>query len=729
MGGLETNLLAKKRMLFLLTCFSIIAGALLLRCAWIQIVKGSDYQKKALAQQTHSIEISPNRGNIYDKNGKFMAISASVEMVFINPQDVRDSCKESLERYAKELADIVGGDKDLITKQFRKRSAYEIIKRRIEINVGDAVRQWIIDNNINGVSVVEDSKRYYPNGNLASNILGFVGTDNQGLNGIEITMEKYLKGYPGRIINGFDAKSREFPFSEEILVEPKNGNNITLTIDENIQYFAEKAIDKAITDNEVENGATAIVMDPRNGDILAMVSKPDYDSNKPFDAPDGIDKETWAEMSKEEKGKALNKAWRNKAISDLYEPGSTFKAITSSAGLEEGVIKPDSIVNDFPVTVLGKRLNCWRTYKLHGVETFAEGVYNSCNPVFVRVAQSLGISKFYSYVRAFGFYDKTGIQLPGEAKPLFHKNPTELDMAVFSFGQRSNITPIQLITAYAAIANGGNLMKPRIIKEITDTEGNIVEKCEPEVIRRVISEKTSETLRKILEGVVSEGTGANAYISGYRVAGKTGTSETIVKNKYIASFSSFAPADNPEICVLVTLDNPTSDFGHMGGVIAAPVAKEILKDTLDYLHIKKRYTEKEKEEAKKLENVLVPDIRGKTVADAKKIFVQVGLNYKVLGDKSNLEAVVKEQTPKPGVNILNSSAVIFYTYKPQNQEKIEMPNILNEPVTKAIESLRKAGLNIEVSGNGVAVDQQIEPGTMVAKGKVVKVEFRSLNTE
>ncbi len=722
------NLLRKKRIMFLLIFFSLLLVALLIRFTWIQIVNGSEYKKEAMKQQIHSIEISPKRGNIYDSNGKYLAISASVDKVVINPQDIRNSCKSHLEESAEQLADILGIKKETVLKLFRENSSYEEVKRRIEKPMSDAVRKWIKDKEINGVYLLEDSKRYYPNGELASNILGFTGYDNQGLEGIEIIMEEYLKGYPGRIVSGVDVNKRKLPFGDELLVEPKDGSNVILTIDESIQHFAEKAIDKAITVNKVKNGATAIVMDPRNGDILAMVSKPDYDSNNPFDAPEGIGKKTWAEMSSEDKSKALYKAWRNKAITDLYEPGSTFKAITAAASLEEGVIKPDSIVNDYPVTVQGNQINCWRT-PLHGVETFEEGVYNSCNPVFVRVAQSMGVSKFFDYVKAFGFYDKTGIQLPGEAKPLFHKNPTELDMAVFSFGQRSNITPIQLISAYGAIANGGNLMKPRIVKEITDSAGNIIEKFEPEIVRTVISKETSEKLRGILEGAVSKGTGVNSYIRGYRVAGKTGTSETTEKNRYIASFSSFAPADNPVICVLVILDYPTSKYGHQGGTIAAPVAREILNDTLEYLGVEKRYTQKEKENVHEFSNVNIPDVIGKTVPEAKGALEAAGLNYKVLSNNSNSGAVVKEQYPKPGMSLQKGSVVVLYTYKPQIQEKTEMPDILNQSVPIAIEILKKSGLNIEVIGDGVAINQQFESGTLVEMGKVIKVEFRSLNTE
>ncbi len=390
---------------------------------------------------------------------------------------------------------------------------------------------------------------------------------------------------------------------------------------------------------------------------------------------------------------------------------------------------PDTPVNDFPVIVQGHKINCWRSYRLHGEETFKEGVYNSCNPVFVRAAQAMGIETFYKYVKAFGFMNRTGVEIVGEAKSIFHEKPVEVDMAVASFGQRFQITPLQLINAYGALANGGKLMKPLIVKEIKDSEGNIVKKYEPEVVRNVISEGTSRQIREILEGVVSIGTGKNAYISGYRVAGKTGTSETTEtkkNNRYIASFSSFAPADNPVVCVLVILDFPTGPFGHQGGVIAAPVAREILEDTLEYLGVERRYTEKD--EASMEQEVYVPDVREKTIAEARKILAQYDLRFKVDGEGNNNDMKVLDQTPKPDVSVPKKSVVVLYTVEQQNQT-VKMPDVLNMTVEEATNELNKRGLNIKVIGSGIAVRQEFNPGTQVDKGKPVEVEFRHLDTE
>jgi len=715
--------LIKKRLLILLSIFFIVIVALLGRIAYLQIVKGDWLQKQAFEQQNRGRIISPRRGTIYDRNGKELAISASVETITASPSDIKKSGKDP-EMIAEKLAEILEMDKETVLKRIKKNSYYEIIKRKVDKEVGDKVRQWIEDEGIKGINIDEDTKRYYPGRNLASHVIGFTGTDNQGLYGIEKVLEKELKGVPGRILSEVDAGGRELPFKVEKRIDAQDGLSVILTIDETIQYFAQRAIEKAIEDYKVVGGAVAVVMDPRNGDVLAMVSKPDFDLNDPFAAPPGVDPSTWKGTTQEDVNTLSKTVWRNKAVMDTYEPGSTFKAITSAAGLEEGVIRPDSRVNDSPVQIGKWTLNCWRTGRLHGEESFAEGVYNSCNPVFVRVAQDLGIKRFYSYVRAFGFFDKTGIDLPGEAKGVVHENPAEIDMAVASFGQRFTITPIQLITAYTAIANGGKLMKPRLIKELIDSEGNIVKKFEPEVVRTVISKQTSDTLREILEGVVSVGTGKNAYVKGYRVAGKTGTSETTEKGVYVASFSAFAPADNPVICVLVALFDPRGE-SHMGGAIAAPVAGKLVEDILNYLGVERRYSEKDMEMM--IQEVYVPDVRGVTVQEAAKKLREFGLEYKVEGDNANKEAIVVEQTPKPQASIQQKSVIILYTYKPEEVVKVKVPDVLNTTISEATEALNNVGLNIKVIGAGTAIRQTFAPGTEVPKGEVVEVEFRHLD--
>jgi len=701
---------------------------LILRLGYLQIIKGPELQRLAFIQQNQGRNISPRRGTIYDRNYNELAVSASVETISVNPQDIKNKYnEETIRKIAdklSELLELTEKEKEEAYAKMIKASRYEIIKAKVDKSIGEKVRKWIQSEGIIGINVDEDSKRYYPNGNLAAHVIGFTRSDNAGNDGIEAIMEQYLKGVPGKILSEVDAGGRELPFKEETYIKPQDGLNVVLTIDETIQYFATKALDKAIADYNVLNGAVAIVMDPRNGDILALVSKPDYDLNNPRAAPvgiEGVNPETWTGTSAEDVKILQETVWRNKAVSDLYEPGSVFKAITAAAALEEGIVTPETRVNDRTVKVAGHNIDCWKP-NFHGDESFTEAVYNSCNPVFVRLAQSLGIETFYKYVRAFGFYDTTKISLYGEAKGYFHAKPTEIDMCVASFGQRFQVTPLQVITAYAAIANGGELIRPRLVKELVDSEGNVVKTFETEKVRTVISKKTSDTLREILEGVVSKGTGRNAYVPGYRVAGKTGTSETTYsKNRYIASFSAFAPADNPVICVLVVLDNPTA-IAHTGGVTAASVAGKLIEDILTYLEVERRYTEEEK---KNIRNpVTVPEVRNMTLSDAKKQLSELGLEYKIEGSGYNNETIIMEQMPKPGATVMEKSSIILYTYKPETEVMVTVPDLSNKTVEEATAILNNLGLNIKINGIGTAIQQRTPAGTKVPKGQVIEVEFR-----
>lgn len=725
------SVIMKKRLIFLMLSFSVLIVALIGRIGWIQIVKGEWYQEQAFEQQNRDREITPKRGTILDRNMKVLAMSASIERIVANPTEITKLKPEIQDKIAEKLSQILGLEKKVVYDKITKKNrSYEIVKKQVEKEVGNEIRTWIAEEKkngiiIEGISIDEDTKRYYPQNNLAAHVIGFTGADNQGLAGIEKTMESSLKGVPGKILSETDASGRYVPFSEEKRIDPQDGLNVVLTIDENIQYFASNALDKAIEDNKVLNGATAIVMDPRNGDILAMVSKPDFDLNNPWSAPPGEDPVKWKGNSEAGVKKLGETVWRNRCVADTYEPGSTFKAITSAAGLEEGVVTPETMTSDRTINVSGHNINCWKP-NAHGTETFRNAVYNSCNPAFVKVAQGLGLDRFYKYVRAFGFYDDTGIELGGEGKSQWHPKPTEIDMAVASFGQRFQITPLQLISAYGAIANGGNLMKPRIVKELTDAEGNVVEKYEPEVVRNVISQKTSETLRDVLEGVVSVGTGKNAYVKGYRVAGKTGTSETTKKGVYIASFSAIAPADNPVICVLIALNNPTGDSNY-GGVIAAPVAGKIVEDTLNYLGVERRYNENDLK--KMAEEVKVPDIRNRKVEEAKKILKDQGLEWKIEGDNKANDAVIKEQTPKAGVSIAKNSVVIAYTSITGTGNMVKVPDLSNKTVDEATQTLNNAGLNIKINGIGNAMGQSEEADTPVLEGTVIEVDFRYLDTD
>lgn len=583
----------KKRLMIILLAFSFLFTLVLGRVGYIQLVEGAEIKGKASVQQNSSQIINANRGNIYDRNGNILALSAPVQTVVANPKDI-DKAKTDINAIAQGLSSILGVNKDDIAKKLNNNTYFEVIKRKIDKDLGDKVNTYIKQNNIKGVYLVDDTKRFYPNNNIAAHVIGFTDADGHGLQGIEKSMEQYLQGLPGKVFSEVDAGGRTSPFASKEYFNSQDGLNVVLTIDDTIQDIAGKALDEAIKKYDVVGGGVAIVMDPKTGDVLAMVSKPDFDLNNPYKAPDisGVNASTWTGTSQKDVDLLNKTVWRNIAVSNTYEPGSTFKAITSSAALEEGAIHPEDPIDDSPVKMNDWTIASFQGYNYEGKIPFRLGLYRSSNPVFVRVSQLLGIDRFYKYMRAFGFYDKTGIELPGEQNSIIQEKPKEIDMVCAAFGQRFNVTPIQVASAYTAIANGGKLMKPRIVKELTDSDGNVVKSFEPEVVREVISEHTSNTLRGLLEGVVSEGSGSGAYVKGYRVAGKTGTSQTTDSDIYVASFSGMAPADDPVINVLVTLFNPRGE-SYFGGMVAAPVAGSIIEQTLHYMGVEKRYTDKE----------------------------------------------------------------------------------------------------------------------------------------
>ena len=709
-----------RRLLFLVVVFLLIAVALIGRIFYIQFIWGAELSKEAYRQQNSGMIISPVRGDIYDRNGKELAVSVAVDNVTVSPKIIKNNTMEPGD-VAIGLADILEFDISAILLKLIKDSEFEIIAKKVDRKTGDEVRDWILENNVVGVYVDEDTERFYPNYNLASHVIGFTGADNQGLFGIEATMEEFLKGIPGKIINEVDKDGNALPFSETTEINADNGKSIVLTIDSNIQYIAEKALEKALKDNEVARGGCVIVADSSTGEILALVSKPDFDLNEPRKNPPGFETVGWSGYSDEETELLSKTVWKNKAVAETYEPGSTFKAVVASMALENDVISLSDTVDDYPVEVQGTEIYCWRKTNPHGVETFLEAIYNSCNPVFVKVAQELGITKFYEYVEMFGFREKTGINLPGEEIGVFHENPMEIDMAVASFGQRFQITPMQIVSAYNAIANGGYLMAPLLVKEILDDNGNVVERFKPSVVRQVISEETSKTMAEVLEGVVSEGTGKNAFVPGYRIAGKTGTSETTEDDRYIASFCGFAPADNPVITVLVMLDDPRGESIY-GGVIAAPVVGSIIEQSLEYLQVPRKGDEEHIER-----ETVVPDVTGYSLEEAVNELKAGNLEYIIEGDETGDDLTVVYQFPKAGEILVEKSVVVLYKYMPEEIVTVKMPNLINKTLGEAKSTLNSLGLNIRVDGAGVCVAQTVYYGTELEKGSVVEVRFRHLD--
>ncbi|MDR3120849.1 MAG: PASTA domain-containing protein [Clostridiales bacterium] len=721
----KTDLAIKGRLLFLMVLFLLAVTGLGARLAYLQLVEGGELSAKAASAQNKSVDISPRRGAILDRNGEELAINTAVETVTIDPVGLRRSIAktsgQSVGLVAENLAGLLGLDADAVQKKIEKESRYEALKKKAERETGEAVRAYAKAAGLGGIDLVEDSKRYYKNNNLAAHVIGMTGDDNQGLSGIEYMMEKYIKGTPGMIKGELDASRAEVPLSDEERVAVQDGQNVVLTIDTTIQFYATQALEKAIADNDVQNGGAAIIMDPRNGDILALVSKPDFNLNDPYASPPGYISETWNGRSQEGADILNRTVWRNKAIMDTYEPGSTFKAITTAAGLDEGVITLESQFRCEPVTGYGPDpIRCW-TRVGHGVQDLTHAVYNSCNPAFMRIAQKVSLDRFYQYARNFGFYDKTGILLPGEVKGIFHTTPKEIDMLVASFGQRFTITPIQLITAYAAIANGGNLLKPRLVKELTDANGSVLTRFDTEVVRKVISKDTSDKLRAILEGVVEEGTGRNAYVGGFRVAGKTGTSQTTDADRYIASFCAFAPADNPVVCVLIMLDNPLGD-SHMGGAVAAPVAQKLLEDVLTYMEVERLYNERDLKE--QMQQVLIPNLKGKTVEEAVKALQDLGFEYKLQSGIADVSRVVAVQMPLADTRVSAKSVVALYADADAERMMVKVPDFNNKTTFEAAETAKRAGLNVRATGSGVAKGQGSEAGAEVEAGSVVDVVFR-----
>ena len=551
-------------MLVILVGVVIASIILIVHTAYIQFVQGEELQAKAYGQQSSERTVTANRGTIYDRTGEnILAKSSTVETVTVNPVNIS---AENKEKVARALTDIFELDYDKILKRVSKNSSIETIVKRVEKAKTDELRVWMQANNIyNGINIDEDTKRFYSEASLASHIIGFCGSDNQGLDGIEAKYNDILTGQNGSISKMIDAKGNNFGDKGENYEEPMVGHDLVLTIDKNIQAIVEKYLEDACIDNVCTDGGNVIMMDSRNGDILAMATYPFYDLNHPYEINQEELKQVWSLMDQAQKSESLQGMWRNKAIADTYEPGSTFKLVTASSALEEGIAQPDT-AGAFCCTggieIAGVRIKCWRYYRPHGSQSLREGLMNSCNPVFIGLGQKIGVTKYYDYLEKFGFLKKTGIDLYGEAKSIFlaEEKVGPVELATISFGQRFEVTPIQMITMVSTIANKGQYIQPRLVKQIKNSETGEVQDIQPIYGERAISEQTAENVLSMMTSVVSEGTGKNAKVIGYNVGGKTGTSEDGVNTgKYVTSFIGVAPTDNPQVTILVTLYNPTGE--------------------------------------------------------------------------------------------------------------------------------------------------------------------------
>ena len=654
----QTSLTNKKKMRNMLFIVFLIIVILIGRLGYIQLIQGKELSELAYEQQTLDRAINPKRGTIYDATGTVLAQSSTVETVTVNPGNIS---AENKEKVARKLAEIFELDYEKVLKKVSKRSSIETIAKRVNKEKTDQLRKWMEENKITvGINIDEDTKRYYPYNNFASQIIGFCGSDNQGLDGIEAKYDKELSGTKGAIKRHTDAKGGEIGEEGESYISAINGNDLVLTIDINIQSIVEKYLKEACIDNKCTDGGNIVIMNPQNGDILAMATYPNYNLNEPYEAYTDELKSAWDTMSQEDKTKNLQAVWRNRAITDTYEPGSTFKTITSSAAIEEGLVTDIDKSGQFACTggieVAGVRIKCWRYYRPHGAESLRQALMNSCNPVFIGLGQKMGVTKYYSYLRKFGLLTTTGVDLPGEAGSIFlaENKAGPVELATISFGQRFEITPLQLVTAVSAIANGGDLVQPRVVKQIVDSKTG--EKRDIEVKKKgnAISKETSEKVLSMMESVVAEGTGKNAKVAGYRIGGKTGTSEDGVNTgKYVTSFIGVAPIDNPQLVMLITLYNPTGEGGHQGGGVAAPLAGQIFREILPYMEINQGNAD----EVEQVEQVVAPDIVGKSIADAEKLLKENGLELVLESEVEDTEALVKEQVPSAGIVVKKGSKV------------------------------------------------------------------------
>lgn len=741
----------KKRALVLFVLITAALLALIFRLGYWQIWRGSEMKEYVVRQQTGSTPVNAARGTIYDRNRKVLAESATVKTVVCNPQQIAKDCKNEngtveqakLKYIAEKLAEVLSMDEDDILDKITKSNQFQYIKKRVTVEEADAIKELknsSVDKEtaklFSGIYFEEDSKRYYQY-NIAAGIIGFTGYDNNGIQGIELTFDSYLTGRTGSILSAKTASGSTTAYQYEEDIDAQKGDDVVLTIDETIQSILEKYLEQACVENELKEGACGIIMNPKTGEIYAMATKPDFDLNSPTDLSqfekyaigmDDVIRDTESDDDETRNAAVAqirNKMWRNKAISDTYEPGSTFKILTAAAALEEGVVNLDSQFYCSGAKQVADRLIHCHKSAGHGAENFSRGVINSCNVVFMELGMKLGSDKFREYFKAFGLTEKTGIELIGESGSVFYRSKmSETDLATSAFGQGFSITPLQLITAISSVVNGGNLMKPQIVKEIRNS-GGIVKSFYPQTVNRVISEDTSATMRSILESVVSDpnGTGKNAYIRGYRLGGKTGTSEKgRNNNKRIASFVGFAPADDPQVICLVMLDEPQV-ANKYGGTIAAPIVGSVIEETLEYLGVDRQYTE---EEAKSI-SITVPDVRELSLSVAKESIAAKNLNIKVVGNGDT----VLDQLPKPGVGIRGNSTVIVYTEERDESKRVEVPNLEGLTPAQAKKRLEAIGLNFEIAGAGLlstegayAFKQSIAPGTSVEPATVVSVEFR-----
>jgi stage V sporulation protein D (sporulation-specific penicillin-binding protein) len=708
---------------FRIMIFSILLflamGGMLARIGYLQIVRGEELGKEALNQWSRGIPITPVRGTIYDSNGTKLALSLNRDTVWARPEAVKES---GMDKTIETLSTVLEMDKESLKKTIEEGGQIVKVKQWIEKDQSEKLKKA----NLNGIDIVEDSKRYYPKGEFASYILGHTNVDQVGQYGIESVFNKELTGTEGKLIKIADGKGEQLPYGEERIYEPKDGYDIKLTIDSKIQEIAELAVKRGMEEHAPKNAA-AIVMNPNTGDILAMASGPGYDLNSPKDIKDESIKETWDDISAEEKQNAWFDMWRNYNINDAYEPGSTFKTLVVAAALEENLINMNSTFycDGYATGIESSTpIRCWRYYNPHGHQTLSEGLQNSCNDMMVDIALLLGREKLYEYTKSFGFGSKTGIDLTGESTgiiPPSAEGIKDATLANISFGQGVAVTPIQLITAISSIANGGDLMKPNIVAEITDQEGNVISKSEPEVVKKVISEETAKEVLSMMGDTARDSYVGKLDVPGYNIGAKTGTAQKIVdgaysNEKHIGSFVGVAPLESPEIIVLTIMDESTSG-SYFGIDTAAPIGEEIMINTLKYLEIERSDMGDGAGAV-----VEVPDVKDKPLREAVDILKEAGLDYTTDSYYMNMDDPVLDQYPDPMTTVKYGSFVKLYL-EGKRTENIVVPNLLGKSKAEAETELDSLGLKYGFSGEGSVVKQEPQAETIIDGETIVTLEL------
>ena len=730
----RANRIIQTRSFVLMILMGVVMFVLLFfRLFDLQITRHEELQGKAVNQQTRRTVVTANRGTIYDAGGNILAISSSAETIILSPleidnavNDTEDPVSWTKESLAAGLAEILGKDASAIRKRMDNvKSQYEVIQLRADEDTAAKVRSYVDENKIAGVHLVADTKRYYPYGSLAAQVIGFVGDENTGLYGLEAYYEKELEGQSGLVISSKDQAENDMLYTYEQYFAAKNGSDLTLTLDTTIQYYLEKGIESMVDKFSAANGASGIVMDAKTGGILAMASYPNYDLNDFLTVSDQTLQER-IERGESTVADMQLLQWRNKALNDTYEPGSTFKILTLSAALEEGVVDKTTTVNcGGSVSISGYTIHC-SNKNGHGLQTLVQSVGNSCNPAFINYGLRIGNEKFYEYMRSFGLMNTTGIDLGGEAVGVFaaESSFTQLDLACYAFGQNFTVTPLALIAAQAACVNGGYLHTPYLVERITDSDGNVTYRHDDTPVRQVISEQTSATVRECLEYVVASGTGKNAQVAGYRIGGKSGTADKGQTGDVVVSFLCFAPADDPQVIMLITMDTPSRATGTYvsGGNMVAPTASTVMAEILPYLGVEPSYSA---EELLGMDTT-VPNVIGMSVEEAKAKLKDRALSYKIVGDGET----ITDQTPAGGAIIPGKSSVILYVGEEKSTDKCVVPHLIGKTPSEANTTATAAGLLIRFSGttgsesSSVRVlSQSIDEGTEVEAGTVITVQL------